>query len=450
LTTKPRRQANRYTPRVPLLPILAVNFIGTLGYSIVMPFLVFLVAKFGGNAVVYGILGATYSAFQLVGAPILGKYSDRVGRKKVLLLSQIGTLIAWLMFLLALLLPNLPLRAVDAEWLGQFTLSLPLIVLFLGRALDGLTGGNISVANAYLVDISSPQDRKRNFGKMAASSNLGFIIGPALAGLLGATALGEIAPTLAAILISGVAVIVIVKMLPEHRPESITASPCRSERFRRMLGKEIKDCYDPQASRSEFMQILRIDNMWLMLALYFMIFLAFNVFYTAFPVHAANGLQWDISRLGIFFAFLSAMMIVVQGPVLSLIGDRVSESVLVIAGSAGMVASFLLLQSPVLWSVYLAAFFFALGNGVMWPSFLSILGTFGNDTQQGYIQGISSSAGSLASIIGLVLGGLLYTAVGTDAFLIAAAIFGLVLVSSIVLKVRLAPASPGNRGEPGP
>ena len=106
---------SRYTFRVHILPILMVNFIGTLGYSIVMPFLIYLVAKFGGNAVVYGVLGATYSAFQLVGAPILGKYSDKFGRKSILLVSQLGTLIAWLLFLAALLLPNLPLLSVDVE-----------------------------------------------------------------------------------------------------------------------------------------------------------------------------------------------------------------------------------------------------------------------------------------------------------------------------------------------
>lgn len=144
-------------------------------------------------------------------------------------------------------------------------------------------------------------------------------------------------------------------------------------------------------------------------------------------------------------------MIVVQGPVMSLIGDRVSEYVLVTAGSAGMGLSFLPLQSPVLWCVYLAGFF--LGNGTMWPSFLSILGTFGNETQQGYIryiQGISSSAGSLASIIGLVIGGLLYTAVGTDTFLIAAAIFVLVFASSIFLRVRPIPEKQGIRGDRTP
>ena len=90
---------------ISILPILSVNFIGTLGYSIVMPFLIFLVAKFGGNSVIFGILGATYSAFQLIGAPILGRYSDIYGRKPVLLISQIGTLLAWLIFLAALMMP---------------------------------------------------------------------------------------------------------------------------------------------------------------------------------------------------------------------------------------------------------------------------------------------------------------------------------------------------------
>lgn len=142
----------------------------------------------GNDNFFYGVLGAAYSAFQLVP---LGKYSDKFGRKSILLVSQLGTLIARLLFLAALLLLNLPLLSVDVEWIGQFTLSLPLIVIFTSRALDGLTGGNISVANAYLVDISTEENRKSNFGKMAASSNLGCIIGPALAGVLGATALGE-------------------------------------------------------------------------------------------------------------------------------------------------------------------------------------------------------------------------------------------------------------------
>ena len=176
----------------PLLPILSVAFVGSLGFSIVLPFLVFLVTRLGGNALVYGAIGATYSAFQLAGAPILGKWSDRFGRRRILLLSQVGTLASWLIFLGALYLPVTPLTEVDTRFTGAFTLTLPLLVLFVARALDGLTGGNVSVANAYLADVTTENERSASFGKMAVASNLGFVLGPAIAGLLGGMGLGSL------------------------------------------------------------------------------------------------------------------------------------------------------------------------------------------------------------------------------------------------------------------
>ncbi|MCH7774648.1 MAG: MFS transporter, partial [Bacteroidetes bacterium] len=177
--------------QVSLFPILLVNFIGTLGYSIILPFLIILVIRFGGDELIYGIMGATYSFFQLIGAPILGNWSDRYGRKKILLLSQVGTFLAWVLFIVALLIPDTELFHMNTSS-GSFLLTMPLLILFLARALDGITGGNVSVANAYLADVTSEDDRKQNFGKMAAAANLGFIIGPALAGTLGATVFGEL------------------------------------------------------------------------------------------------------------------------------------------------------------------------------------------------------------------------------------------------------------------
>src|SRR4029078_568741 len=97
--------ASSIKKQLPLYPLLLITFIGTLGFSIVLPFLVFLVIDFGGNAIIYGILAAVYPAFQLVGAPILGRWSDIYGRKKVLLVSNGGTLIGWIFFLFALILP---------------------------------------------------------------------------------------------------------------------------------------------------------------------------------------------------------------------------------------------------------------------------------------------------------------------------------------------------------
>ncbi|MFQ5630502.1 MAG: MFS transporter, partial [bacterium] len=187
---------------ISLAPIFSVNFIGTLGFSIVLPFLVFLVTRFGGNGFIYGIMGATYSVFQLIGAPLLGKWSDIYGRRKILLLSQIGTLVSWLVFLIAMYLPVSQLLAVDSGIAGKFIITLPLFVLFFARALDGITGGNVSVANAYLADVTAEPDRSKNFGRMAVAANLGFIVGPALAGLLGATSMGESLPVMAAALIS--------------------------------------------------------------------------------------------------------------------------------------------------------------------------------------------------------------------------------------------------------
>src|SRR5258708_11281549 len=174
--------------RVSVVPILAVNFVGTLGFSIVLPFLVYLVTELVGNALVYAVMGATYAFFQLLVAPVLGRWSDRYGRRRILLLCQVGTLISWGIFLAALWLPVRPLFEVHSPVLGAFTLTVPLVVLFVARALDGTTGASVSVANAYLPDISDDTNRSANFGRIARSSNLELLLGPAIPGALGAMA----------------------------------------------------------------------------------------------------------------------------------------------------------------------------------------------------------------------------------------------------------------------
>ena len=100
-----------------------INFIGTLGYSIVFPFLVFLVIDFGGNSIIYGILAAIYPAFQLIGAPILGRWSDIYGRKKILLVSNGGTLVGWIIFLFALFLPVKNIFSIDSPIFGTFVIT---------------------------------------------------------------------------------------------------------------------------------------------------------------------------------------------------------------------------------------------------------------------------------------------------------------------------------------
>ncbi|CAN5539484.1 MFS transporter [soil metagenome] len=420
-----------------LYPILLVNFIGTLGFSIVLPFLVFLVRDFGGNAIVYGILGATYSAFQLIGAPILGKWSDSYGRKRVLLLSNGGTLIGWILFLIALFLPAQALNF-DNALLGTIVISLPLLVLFLARAIDGLTGGNISVANAYLADMSSEESRSSNFGKMAVSANLGFILGPAIAGILGGTMYGTILPVSAALLLSLITLIVIGFRLKESKHSSPEILVPEEGSIRKVFAQECRDCYENEyPNKLKFRDVFKLKHISYLLVLYFLIFLGFNIYYASFPAHAANDLKWSITELGIFYAILSGIMVLIQGPVLRKALKKFSEEKLVVVGSIILGTNFILFVSDNIICIYAAIILFAVGNGLMWPCFMSILSKRAGSALQGSVQGIAGSFGGLASIIGLTLGGFLYNSVGATTFLVSAGvIFTVFIMSFRLLKMK--------------
>ncbi|HYZ50678.1 MAG TPA: MFS transporter [Nitrososphaeraceae archaeon] len=419
-----------------LLPILLVNFVGTLGFSIVLPFLVFVVMKFGGNAIVYGLLAATYPAFQLIGSPILGKWSDTYGRKKILLLSNVGTSIGWLLFLFALFLPSNSFN-IHIVFLGTFVVIIPLLMLFLARAIDGVTGGNISIANAYLADLSSDSTRSKNFGKMAISSNLGFILGPALAGILGGTMYGAILPVLAALILSLVTIIVIVLLLKESKPRLAEEMLAPEQgTIRKAFSQECRECYlDTSTKKPKLQDVFKLKHISFLLALYFLIFLGFNVYYAAFPTHATKDLKWSVTQLGIFYAILSGIMVFIQGPVLRKALKKFSEEKLVIIGSIILGTNFVLFVSNNIVSVSCAIVLFAVGNGLMWPSFMSILSRYAGSKLQGSVQGVAGSFGGLASILGLILGGFLYNAIGAVTFLISAGvIFSIFLMSFQLLK----------------
>ena len=379
---------------------------------------------------------AVYPAFQLIGAPILGRWSDIYGRKKVLLVSNGGTLIGWIFFLFALFLPVENLFSIDSSLFGTFAITLPLLVLFFARAIDGITGGNISVANAYLADISSDENRSKNFGKMAVSSNLGFIVGPALAGILGATIYQEILPVLAALFLSLLTLIVIGFALKESKPQLVvvTEQIPEKESIRKVFAQECKECYQvPNPKKLRFKDVFKLKHISFLLVLYFFIFLGFNIFYTSFPIHVVNSLKWSITELGVFYAVLSGIMVLVQGPVLRKALKKFSEEKLVIIGSIILGTNFILFVSNNNIFIYGAAVLFAVGNGLMWPSFLSLLSKIAGNAYQGFIQGVASSFGSLASIVGLIIGGLLYNLIGGFTFLISAGIIFVVFIMSFKL-----------------
>ena len=407
---------------VTLLPIFVVNFIGTLGFSLVLPFLVFLVTDWGGNALVYGLTGATYSAFQLVGAPVLGRWSDRYGRRRILLLSQTGTLVSWLIFLGAFALPRTELLRVDSAISGQFVLTLPLLVLIVARALDGVTGGNVSVANAYLADVTTEAQRATAFGQMAVSSNLGFVLGPAIAGVLGGTALGPLVPVGAAAAISLVATLGILYRLPESNPCVLASNPERLN-VRKLFGQEQRDCFETRgAPKLSAAQLVRQRGLPALLTMHFLVMLSFNFFYVTFPIFAVGVLGWSLPGTGTFFAVMGLLMVVVQGPVYGWVARRVREPWLIVGGSVILATSFWLFDSRTTVAIYGAVLLMAVGNGVMWPSVQALLSKVAGETYQGAVQGLAGSLGAAASVAGLVLGGLLHATLGPRVFWVSAAV----------------------------
>ncbi len=412
-----------------------MHLFGTLGFSLAIPFLVFIVDDLGGATWTYGLLGATYSAFQLVGAPVLGRWSDRTSRRPVLVASQAGTLAAWLLFLVAL---SLPVQGIVK--IAGATLTLPLLLVFAARALDGATGGNISVANAYVADLTrnTPQLRQVAFGRMGMAASLGFVIGPAAAGLLGGTSWGPRLPIAIAAVMAMVTTIAIILWLREpggRCPEG----PKVPTALEAGLNQQAKPC-DRAPALSISLATLRRGPVAAILVATFMVFLGFSFFYAGFPVHAMQSYGWDTGQLGIYFAVLSGMMIVAQGPLLTFVSKYLSRRIVFGAGIACLMLSLLSLVIPAGQLTYIGAALFALGNGLSWPTFQARVAEVAGDAQ-GTIQGAATSASSLASISGLVVGGVLYPALQSGLFYVAAALFAVVLVLTPVWFPPAQPAS---------
>ncbi len=191
--------------RRPLLVIFLTVFVNLIGFGIIIPLLPFYAETFGASPLAIGLLFAAYSLSQLLASPALGAFSDRWGRRPILLFSLLGTVLSFVLLALA-----------QSLWL-----------LFVARIIDGLSGGNISTAKAYIADITEPENRAKAYGLIGAAFGLGFILGPALGGLF--SLISYTAPIWAAAVITVFATVLAWVWLPEtvHRGTAAGPSPWR-------------------------------------------------------------------------------------------------------------------------------------------------------------------------------------------------------------------------------
>ena len=372
----------------PLLVIFLTIFVNLVGFGIIVPLLPFYAETFGASPLVVGLLFAVFSLCQLIAAPILGDLSDRYGRRPILIVSLIGTVVSFVMLAVA--------HSVT--------------MLVLARIVDGLSGGNISTARAYVADITEPQDRSRAFGLIGAAFGLGFIFGPAISALL--APISYTAPIWAAAGITLVATAMAWFWLPEtvHRTHAGNGMP-----FRNVMAT---------MGRPTLRRVLVMD---------FSYWFAFAMFQTSFALFAAARFGFDAPRTATFFAAFAVLGAVVQGvfirAIVQRLGDKKTFMLGLVFAASGLVAA-TLTHTVTLFAVSLIPL--ALGIGFGHPTMSSLISRAARADEQGRVQGAASAVESLGRTIGPVWGSASLQRFGEASPYISAAGF---LIMTLVLSV---------------
>jgi len=344
----------------PLLVIFLTIFVNLVGFGIIIPLLPFYAETFGASPLTIGLLFAVFSACQLLAAPALGDLSDRYGRRPVLIFSLLGTVVSFVMMAMAH----------------------SIAMLFAARIVDGLSGGNISTARAYVADVTEPKDRARAYGLIGAAFGLGFIMGPALSGVL--AAYSYTAPIWAAAAITMVATLMAWFWLPEtvHRAAAGTGMPFRN-----------------------LAEMLRRPGLRRMLWIDFVYWFAFAIFQTTFALFVARRFGFDVSQTGYFFAAFGILGAVVQGalirPVVHRLGDKPTFILGLVCAAIGLVGA--TLAHTVVWFT-VALLPLALGIGFGHPTVSALVSRAGRGDEQGRVQGAAGAMESLGRALGPVWG----------------------------------------------
>jgi DHA1 family tetracycline resistance protein-like MFS transporter len=344
----------------PLLIIFLTILVNLIGFGIIIPLLPFYAQTFGASPLAIGLLFASFSLAQLFASPVLGAWSDKWGRRPILIFSLVGTVVSFVMLALAH----------------------SLAMLFAARVVDGLSGGNITTARAYIGDIATEENRAKSFGMLGAAFGLGFIIGPGLGGLF--ARVSYTAPIWAAAAITVVATLLAWFWLPEtvHRVNAVSGSPWRA--LRELSGR---------------------PGLRLLLTIDFLYWASFAVYQTTFALFGARRFGFDATHTGYLLATFGFLGVLVQaglvGPVVKRLGEKRTLELGLVFAAIGWGGSAMTHSLPLFITMLVPG---ALGIGFCNPSLVSLVSGAGGRHEQGRVQGAAGALESLGRTIGPVWG----------------------------------------------
>lgn len=395
--------------------ILMTAFLNLAGIGLIAPVLPFIASRYVANpehlALVNGLLFTAYAFFQFLAVPGLGALSDRLGRRPVMLVCLMGSAVGYLLFGIG-----------GALW-----------VLFLGRIIDGVTGGNIGVIYAYIADVTDSNERTRYYGLIGAVSGFGFVVGPAIGAVLSKIG-GPSAPAYFAALVTFLNVVwgyfaMPETLSPDKRGEAIALHQLNP------FGQLLRSFALPQ---------LR----WLLLASFFAA-LPFAALQSNLSVLAKDALGWGAADVGGLFTVVGVIGIIVQGGLIRVLVKRLGEARLAIIGTTGLIAGFLLVaqvpNNPTSLYLLIATAVFATGNGLVLPSLTGLISQAVSPREQGRVQGGNQSIQALARVIGPLYGGATYTLIGWSAPYWLGTIMFAMTLGFIVLAIPIINAAKAER-----
>ncbi|MFL6414815.1 MAG: MFS transporter [Bryobacteraceae bacterium] len=366
----------------PLLPIFLIVVVDVLGFTIILPLLPFYSERLGATPAIVGALVSTYAACQLISGPLLGQISDRLGRKPILMVSQVGTLIGFFLF--------------------AFARSLP--ILFLARAIDGATAGNLTIAQAYISDVTRPEDRAKSFAIIGIAFGFGFLVGPAISGFL--AQFGYQAPIFAACGLSFTSIVCTSLFLPNReQTQAISAA----------LGGD----HTPSERRlslfswGEYARFFKQKNLARLLAEWLFFSFSFATFISGFALFAERRYTWHghavgVKEVGYLFALSGFIGIIMQGGLVGRLvkwlGERRMVQIGFLSAAIGYAAIGL---THTLWQLIWVMSLTSIGGAALRPALTSLITQKAGRQEQGLIIGLTQSLMSIAQITAPVIAGIL-------------------------------------------